>query len=56
VAGWDDLPVAASLDLTTVAQSLREQGAACAHAALGRDVASVAGGWTVVRRGSTRSP
>jgi DNA-binding LacI/PurR family transcriptional regulator len=56
VTGWDDLPVAASLDLTTVAQSLREQGAACAHAALGRDVASVAGGWTVVRRGSTRSP
>ena len=35
VTGWDDAAVAAELGLTTVRQSLREQGAACAHAALG---------------------
>jgi DNA-binding LacI/PurR family transcriptional regulator len=35
VTGWDDAAVAAQLGLTTVAQSLREQGAACAQAALG---------------------
>ena len=35
VTGWDDAAVATELDLTTVAQSLREQGAACAVAALG---------------------
>ena len=35
VTGWDDAAVAAQLELTTVAQSLRDQGSACAHAALG---------------------
>lgn len=54
VTGWDDAPVAARLDLTTVAQSLREQGAACAHAALGQAPESYADAWSVVRRGSTR--
>jgi DNA-binding LacI/PurR family transcriptional regulator len=54
VSGWDDAAVAAQLGLTTVAQSLRAQGAACAHAALGDDVRSPAASWTVVRRGSTR--
>jgi DNA-binding LacI/PurR family transcriptional regulator len=34
VTGWDDAAVAAQLELTTVAQSLRDQGSACAHAAL----------------------
>jgi hypothetical protein len=30
VTGWDDAGVAAQLGLTTVAQSIRDQGAACA--------------------------
>jgi DNA-binding LacI/PurR family transcriptional regulator len=54
ITGWDDAPVAARLGLTTVAQSLREQGAACAHAALGEQPNSHALAWSVVRRGSTR--
>ena len=55
VTGWDDAPAARALDLTTVAQSLREHGAACARAVLGQGVASYADRWSVVRRGSTRS-
>lgn len=55
VTGWDDAPVAAQLGLTTVAQSLREQGAACARAALGQEPTSHVESWSLVRRGSTRS-
>jgi DNA-binding LacI/PurR family transcriptional regulator len=55
VTGWDDAPVAVRLRLTTVAQSLREQGAACARAALGHRPGSYATSWSVVRRGSTRA-
>jgi DNA-binding LacI/PurR family transcriptional regulator len=55
VTGWDDAAVAAQLGLTTVAQSLREQGAACAHAALGQKPTSHTTSWSIVRRGSTRS-
>jgi DNA-binding LacI/PurR family transcriptional regulator len=54
VTGWDDAAVAAQLGLTTVAQSLREQGAACAHAALGQQPNSQTASWSIVRRGSTR--
>jgi DNA-binding LacI/PurR family transcriptional regulator len=54
VTGWDDAAVAAQLGLTTVAQSLREQGAACAHAALGQRPNSHTASWSIVRRGSTR--
>jgi DNA-binding LacI/PurR family transcriptional regulator len=55
VTGWDDAGVAAQLDLTTVAQSLRDQGAACARAALGQRPDSHAASWSIVRRGSTRT-
>jgi DNA-binding LacI/PurR family transcriptional regulator len=55
VTGWDDAAVAAELGLTTVAQSLRDQGAACAHAALGEASDPHTSAWTVVRRGSTRA-
>ncbi|MFI6517954.1 LacI family DNA-binding transcriptional regulator [Spirillospora sp. NPDC050679] len=55
VTGWDDAAVAARLGLTTVAQSLREQGAACAHAALGQKPDSQTAPWSIVRRASTRS-
>jgi DNA-binding LacI/PurR family transcriptional regulator len=54
VTGWDDAAVAAQLGLTTVAQSLREQGAACAQAALGQKPNSHTAPWSIVRRGSTR--
>jgi DNA-binding LacI/PurR family transcriptional regulator len=54
VTGWDDGAVAAQLGLTTVAQSLREQGAACAQAALGQEASSHTASWSIVRRGSTR--
>jgi DNA-binding LacI/PurR family transcriptional regulator len=54
VTGWDDAAVAAQLGLTTVAQSLRDQGAACARAALGQRPDAHAASWSIVRRGSTR--
>ena len=54
VTGWDDAAVAAELGLTTVAQSLRDQGAACARAALTEEPGSFTRSWSVVRRGSTR--
>ncbi|MFC5728625.1 MULTISPECIES: LacI family DNA-binding transcriptional regulator [Nocardioides] len=54
VTGWNDLAVAEQLDLTTVAQSLRDQGASCARVALGREDPTPAP-WSVVARGSTRS-
>jgi DNA-binding LacI/PurR family transcriptional regulator len=55
VTGWDDVPVASELGLTTVAQSLRDQGTACARAALGGEVPPHTASWSVVRRGSTRA-
>src|SRR4051794_1585600 len=55
VTGWDDAPVAGGLGLTTVAQSLRDQGGACAYAALGQRLDEPDASWSVVRRGSTRS-
>jgi DNA-binding LacI/PurR family transcriptional regulator len=54
VTGWDDADVAARLGLTTVAQSLRDQGATCAYAALGQKPGWPPS-WSVVRRGSTRA-
>jgi DNA-binding LacI/PurR family transcriptional regulator len=55
VTGWDDSDAAASAGLTTLAQSLREQGARCARVALGLDgPAGEASGWQVVVRSTTR--
>ena len=53
LTGWDDVPAAAGLGLTTVAQSLRNQGMACARAALGGDPEDFSAAWSVVRRSST---
>jgi DNA-binding LacI/PurR family transcriptional regulator len=55
VTGWDDAAVATQLGLTTVAQSLRAQGAACAQIALGQRRRAPAASWSVVRRASTRA-
>jgi DNA-binding LacI/PurR family transcriptional regulator len=54
ITGWDDAAVAAQIGLTTVAQSLRHQGAACARAALGQEPDSFTGSWSIIRRASTR--
>jgi DNA-binding LacI/PurR family transcriptional regulator len=54
VAGFDDLPAAEPAGLTTVRQSLREQGATCAKVALGHRPRSLAAPWSVVARSSTR--
>src|SRR4051812_11684964 len=53
VSGWDDSDVARRHRLTTVAQSLRQQGAACATAALGDPAPDHHHAWRVVRRAST---
>jgi DNA-binding LacI/PurR family transcriptional regulator len=59
VTGWDDSDAAAPAELTTLAQSLRDQGIRCAQLALGH-IAPIAGrdpaGWRVVHRRSTRTP
>lgn len=55
VTGWDDGAAAASDDLTTVRQSLREQGELCARAVVepGSAPARTAPTWQLVVRGST---
>jgi DNA-binding LacI/PurR family transcriptional regulator len=53
VSGWDDSAVAREHGLTTVAQSLREQGAACATAALGGPAPDHLDAWQLIRRAST---
>jgi DNA-binding LacI/PurR family transcriptional regulator len=56
VTGWDDSQTARERDLTSVAQSLREQGRACAVAALGGVAQSGEfDAWSIVVRGSTRA-
>lgn len=54
VSGWDDAHAARENDLTSVAQSLRDQGAACARAALDEEPRDFSDDWRVVTRGSTR--
>lgn len=58
VTGWDDSEAARAAGLTTLAQSLRDQGIRCAQLALGN--ASPANGddraaWKIVHRDSTRA-
>jgi DNA-binding LacI/PurR family transcriptional regulator len=54
VSGWDDSDTARRLGLTTVAQSLRAQGLACAHYVLDGRRGLPEPDWQLVRRGSTR--
>ncbi|GAA4970093.1 LacI family DNA-binding transcriptional regulator [Kineococcus glutinatus] len=55
VTGWDDRESAASAGLSTLAQSLREQGAHCARTALGITThTALQHPWQVVVRGTTR--
>jgi DNA-binding LacI/PurR family transcriptional regulator len=57
VSGWDDTPAAASAGLTTIAQSLHDQGRDCARLALdpAPDRRDHRDAWSLVRRASTRS-
>jgi len=57
--GWDDSDAAALAGLTTIAQSLRDQGARCARTALGHPAPagqSAEVPWNLVSRASTRRP
>jgi DNA-binding LacI/PurR family transcriptional regulator len=55
VTGWDDADAAARAGLTTVAQSLHDQGARCAQLALGGAAIGVhEASWQIIRRASTR--
>jgi DNA-binding LacI/PurR family transcriptional regulator len=54
VGGWDDDPDAGREGLTTIAQSLFDQGRTCALAALGDSPPDTPAAWTVVVRSSTR--
>jgi DNA-binding LacI/PurR family transcriptional regulator len=54
VTGWDDTAAAAPAGLTTLAQSLRDQGADCARTALGHPPAPTPHTWHVVTRTTTR--
>jgi DNA-binding LacI/PurR family transcriptional regulator len=57
VTGWDDTAQAGPAGLTTIGQSLRDQGAHCARFALGETpVHPYEPEWTLVRRESTRRP
>jgi DNA-binding LacI/PurR family transcriptional regulator len=57
VTGWDDGDAAAAAGLTTIRQSLREQGARCARLALGEEAAreDAAARWDLVVRETTRA-
>ena len=57
VAGWDDSAAAASAGLTTIAQSLRDQGELCARSVIGPGTTTTptAPSWQLVTRVSTRS-
>jgi DNA-binding LacI/PurR family transcriptional regulator len=54
VTGWDDSPAAAAAGLTTIAQSLREQGEWCARAVVEPGTPTPEPSWEVITRQSTR--
>jgi DNA-binding LacI/PurR family transcriptional regulator len=56
ITGWDDTDAATPAGLTTLRQSLREQGRRCARIALGHRLpgGQEPPGWEVVERTSTR--
>jgi DNA-binding LacI/PurR family transcriptional regulator len=57
ITGWDDSDAAAPAGLTTLAQSLRDQGIRCARLALGKageDIRADRAEWQVIHRRTTR--
>lgn len=55
LTGWDDAEAARAQGITSVAQSMREQGAACARYALAGTSADFTDQWQIVERASTRA-
>ena len=56
VTGWDDTPTAAPAGLTTIVQSLREQGASCARSVIELDSDRPSPpSWHRIERSSTRA-
>lgn len=55
ITGWDDSADAAAHRLTTVVQSMYEQGARCARLVIGDPPAPIPS-WKIAARGTTRSP
>lgn len=55
VTGWDDTPAAALAGLSTVAQSLREQGEMCARIVVEQRKTATSPRWHLVERSSTRN-
>jgi DNA-binding LacI/PurR family transcriptional regulator len=56
VSGWDDSPAAAHHDLTSVHQSLEDQGTLCALFVLGREDQREIPAWRLIEGGSTTRP
>lgn len=54
VTGWDDGPLAVAAGVSTVRQSMYEQGRACGAVAAGLPIEESAPAWEIVRRTSTR--
>lgn len=54
VSGWDDGPAAAAEGLTTLRQSLYEQGRTCGQIAAGLTADQPQASWSVIERKSTR--
>jgi DNA-binding LacI/PurR family transcriptional regulator len=54
ISGWDDSAVATELGLSTVAQSMRTQGADCARTVLDEAPSRIDAPWSIVLRNSTR--
>jgi DNA-binding LacI/PurR family transcriptional regulator len=57
ITGWDDTDAAGPAGLTTLAQSLRDQGVRCAQLALGEATPAATdqrADWHVIQRRSTR--
>ncbi|WP_125778410.1 LacI family DNA-binding transcriptional regulator [Antribacter gilvus] len=55
VTGWDDGPGAEAAGLSTVWQSLFEQGRVCGSVAAGLEVTSTSSAWRIVPRSTTRT-
>ena len=53
LTGWDDADAARTLGITTVAQSMREQGAACARQVLTGSDTDFSDQWQIIERAST---
>ena len=53
LTGWDDADAARTLGITTVAQSMRRQGAACARQALTGSDTDFSDQWQIIERAST---